>query len=782
MSATMLQKYHNHATLLTFKRFNLCLGVVLLSALQVTLLWSETAEEIAEERAKLDATAFAEEEEAGRHGDVITQLWDALREDSDYPAVMDRFLPESVVLPMTLTYPETWEGPFGTISASGTQSNKATTLAKPQALALFKELKSKGWELLESEWHHLAFEQAEGPEKPASSTLNITLHFEKKEPSLERIIFRGLIKITWKDGAIPTMATADASKLQSWRRSGTLPFPIKKELHASDISALSPGNLHPIIVEDLNADGLPDICLGGANIFLLNKGDLGFTPGKLMSYADPISTGSVLADLDGDGHADLLSTDALSGTLQLFTGVADPKPEGPYFNEGKSCFTPKLPGTQAITCGDVDGDGDLDLFLGQYKPPFQGGTMPDPFYDANDGYPSYLLLNDGKGRFTDATVGSGLEEKRHRRNYAASFVDLDQDGHLDLVLTSDFAGVDVFQGDGKGHFEDRSESWIDQPRLFGMTQVLKDVNRDGFTDLFAIGMASTTARRLDHMNLGLEEEKKITSQRGSMGHGNRIYLASSGDSYALAEPDFGHDLAESGWSWGAAATDLDNNGLPDFYIANGHVSGKSASDYCSTFWRHDIYTPSRKKAGQAWKGYFAKQLAPLVNHETSWNGYEHNVAFIQQAPGKFTNLSFLLGLSNEGDSRVVVSADLDRDGDMDLITTILEPKKEITHRLVIYENTIPAGEAKTGWIGIDLGGPTASPWNARVTLTRADGSRESAVVTTGGSFASQKPSTVHFGLGSEKAVRSVEIRWPDGKTKTIQAPSINQWHRILPSD
>ena len=88
--------------------------------------------------------------------------------------------------------------------------------------------------------------------------------------------------------------------------------------------------------------------------------------------------------------------------------------------------------------------------LGQYKVPYEKGQMPVPYFDANDGYPYHLLLNDGKGNFAAATEQAGLGRKRFRRVYSASLIDLDRDGDLDLIVVSDFHGIDAFENNRRG--------------------------------------------------------------------------------------------------------------------------------------------------------------------------------------------------------------------------------------------------------------------------------------------------------------------------------------------
>ena len=104
----------------------------------------------------------------------------------------------------------------------------------------------------------------------------------------------------------------------------------------------------------------------------------------------------------------------------------------------------KLTVPVSAAAGDIDGDGDLDLFIGQQKPGYVNGDIPTPYYDARDSFPSFMLRNDGQGNFTDITNVSGIGDKARRRNFSSTFVDLDDDGDLDLLLTSDFAGTDLF--------------------------------------------------------------------------------------------------------------------------------------------------------------------------------------------------------------------------------------------------------------------------------------------------------------------------------------------------
>ena len=153
-----------------------------------------------------------------------------------------------------------------------------------------------------------------------------------------------------------------------------------------------------------------------------------------------------MADFDGDSWADFLC--ARADGLLLYRGHGVPRFDGPPELVWRAPEPLKNP--MAFTCGDIDHDGDLDVFLGQYRVPLLAQSLRPHYYDANDGHPAYLLRNDGHGHFEDVTGESGLTASRRRRMFSASFVDWNGDRHLDLVVVSDFHGLTLFENDGHG--------------------------------------------------------------------------------------------------------------------------------------------------------------------------------------------------------------------------------------------------------------------------------------------------------------------------------------------
>jgi hypothetical protein len=239
------------------------------------------------------------------------------------------------------------------------------------------------------------------------------------------------------------------------------------------------------------------------------------------------------------------------------------------------------------------------------------------------------------------------------------------------------------------------------------------------------------------------------------------------------EPSFQADIARTGWTWGTTAFDFDNDGDPDIFAANGHESGESTKDYCSTFWRHDIFDAD-SEPDEKLESLFSEEMSGFTSGRESWDGYQKNHLLLNQAGKAFLNVAFLLGVADEFDSRSAISSDLDRDGRVDLL--VVEDRGEDGEILHVYRNELETGN---NWIGIELDeqGNGISPVGASVRV-RAGGQTYLRQLTVGETVMGQHSTTVHFGLGSAERVESIEVRWTAGERRFLSDPEINRYHRL----
>ena len=718
------------------------------------------------DRAKMDKTVWAEELLAQKHERIFIHLWDNLRAASVKHKIIALF-PFNRLIMGKAQYKESLERGISRTRFSGS----GITLSHEEFQRTVNELAGQGFRIVQSEWHHSKFEKNLGG--AARSNVSVVLHIKNSDQNRLQSI-KANLNVTWlSDRDIgPVPDTIKITNLEILEREASVAFEPMLEMAptgAGNVSTM----MSPILVYDLDWNGLPDIIVGGGNRVFFNMGDEGFREEQIHPRLPVILNTAILGDFNGDSYVDLVAVDSISHRLFRLDGI-DVRGR---FSEPQFCWSSErieLP--SVITAGDIDADGDLDLFIGQYKQPYLKGQMPSPYYDANDGYPAYLLQNDGRGMFSDITEQSGLGLKRFRRSYGASFVDLNGDSRFDLLVSSDFAGIDIYEGNGLGIFKDVTNDWIDQRHTFGMSHVFADFNTDGQLDFYSVGMSSTTARRLDSMGLGREEHKDIDAMRIPMSYGNRLYLATGS---GFEQPSFNNQVSRTGWSWGCTAFDIDNDADTDIYVANGHQSGKSAQDYCTTFWCHDIYTDDSQTSSSV-EQLFSKSMAKLINREISWNGFEHNALLINRKGKGFFEAGFLMGIAFEGDGRVVVSDDLNNDGQQDLILVEVrsDQKGNAFQTLRVFANKL---KTSNHWIGIRLreGVSHFSPIGARVTIKTSTGEQVDSIVT-GDSLYSQHSSTAHFGLGNIDNIKSIEVRWANGTIKKLENPEIDTYHLVDP--
>jgi len=521
-----------------------------------------------EERRQLDETVWAQEVAAQKHEETIVKYWDQmLRPEDDKYAVLAEFPFQTITLDAPKDSTEldwgirrtTFGGQWKTFDRKGWRE-------------YLRDMEDRGYVIDGIEFHQSSYEVDSG--ENAVSVFNVLLNVVNKD-STHRWAVQSKLRVEWTgetdaDGLyVPGALTVyDTTILE---REGPPVF--ERRILKPAISTLS-----HIVVFDLNRDGLSEILLPSDNLVLWNRGHGQFEEKQLHSapgFAPPKDLRTpIIADFDGDGYVDLLysgvykttpATDSLPPELGIFLFRGDEK--GLFLTPGiKAASQPLSVVTPSCTtAGDIDGDGDLDVWLAQYKNPYSSGQMPTPFYDANDGYPSYLLLNRGDGTFDDVTESAGLAPKRHRRTFAASFVDLDNDHDLDLLVSSDFSGTDIYYNDGTGHFTDETDVVLLEAANFGMGHTFADYDQDGALDFYVPGMASTTMRRLNQMGLIRADRPEFLESRSRMGYGSRMYLSRGTRSFR--QPKFKDSVARSGWSWGTSSFDFDSDGdndLKDF--------------------------------------------------------------------------------------------------------------------------------------------------------------------------------------------------------------------------
>lgn len=712
-------------------------------------------------RNQLDETVWGQEMLAQKYEDIFIQLWDQLRAAADPFSILRNFSFGELRLgepqPSRLHELGITEVEF---------SGSTRSMALEDWRSWLDRAKEEGYRLDQSEWRLVAFERTN---EVARAFIDMNLH-ASLPANQRRIILRGKLDVRWRPSqdlsvrSDPDVISVAALRVLSRDGPAVFEHVLSQEI-APELNSVF---IDPMILYDLDRDNRSEILFATRNRIYWNRGQGEFHAAPISTaLSDPINV-AMVADFNMDARPDFLAADSLG--LLMLTGDA----QGRFSQVLERTWRAESPllNPFVMTAGDIDGDGDLDVWLAQYKLPYVEGQMPTPFYDGNDGFPSFLLVNDGSGRFSEQTERAGLSGKRLRRTYSSSFVDLDSDKDLDLVVVSDFAGMDVYSNDGRGRFTDATSMWVDDSHAFGMAHAIADLDRDLRPDIFMIGMNSFVADRLDYMGLGISGGTQDLKMRPKMAYGNRLYFW---DGQQFRQKPMSEQAAKSGWSWGVSTFDFDLDGDLDAYIANGHKSRATAKDYEAQFWRHDIYV-----GGSAHDSgvnlYFGSVARRLYGLGYSYGGYYKNAFFLNEAGASFLEVAHLLGVALEVDSRNVASDDLDGDGRLDLILTTFEEWPRARQAVHLFRNTL---SSPGHWLAVRLreSGRGRSPAGAKVILKSPAGSQVRFLVT-GDSYRTQHAPTAHFGIGNETQVNEVEVHWPNGEIERIQNPGVDQAHVI----
>ena len=650
------------------------------------------------------------------------------------------------------------------------RSDGSEGLVSPNEWASFVgAIDQQGWNLDFLELRHTRFEPREKGAS-AKSLVYVALALENSKKSIRSII-DGPVLVEWRDSEsekeLPVILSVDCRSLEMRVSRDEPPFRL---IHEESINP--PENAYsidPLIVSDLDRDGRSEVILAAKNLVFRSDEQNKFRTEPLCAFPPGLISTALLADIDRDGSSDLvcLKHEGMVVLLGSPQGLFD-QAEKVLWNRSNELKYPMV-----LSGGDFDRDGDIDLFLGQYRVPYESGALPTPYFDANDGYPFYVFRNEGNLKFVDVTDAIGLSDKRWRRVYSASFVDIDSKNGPDLVVVSDFGGVDLYLNDGAGRFNDAGGELLGDAHGFGMAHAFADFNVDGKLDVLMAGMTSPTVERLESLGLWRQGLTEDSTLRRRMTYGTRLFLSTN--SAAFVQGRTSESLRRSGWSWGSSAADFNNDGYADIFIGNGLESRDSVRDYEPEYWLHDAFVAVSEPDPVAYM-YFKEKFERTRGRGHSYGGYEHDRLYLNQNGKTFIKVGYILGVGAQRDSRNVVTDDLNGDGRMDLLVTSFEHWPGANQTLRIYLNEFESGGS---WIGFKVDAEAGNPTSlgAQVVVRHGDQTWVGEIVT-GDSYRSQHSSRIHFGLGSVTGPVSAIIRWPDGTQEEFGELQVDCYYRV----
>ena len=535
-----------------------------------------------------------------------------------------------------------------------------------------------------------------------------------------------------------------------------------------------------VAVGDLNNDGLPDVFFTanqGSNKLYLNKGNFLFEDisakagfGEKKEW----STGVVLVDINDDGWLDIYVCNAgnmLAPALrknQLFinnhnlTFTESAKQYG-LDNDGYS--------TQA-SFFDYDLDGDLDCFLVNNSPipanTLNYANMRDlpeaqwPVADFLKGGGDHLYRNDN-GKFTEVTKQAGIHGSLISMGLGVTVGDVNGDGYPDVYVSNDFFEKDyLYINQRNGSFVDELEQRIQHTSLSSMGADMQDINNDGFPDIFTTDMLPDADYRLK-ANSSFENYDifKLKQKQGFYNQFTQNALQVNNAQGKFVETAFYSGVAASDWSWGALLFDADNDGLADVYVSNGIKRDVTDQDFID-FFANDVV---QQMAITGKKEDVNNVISKMPSNPIA------NKAFQNLGNLRFKDAGNEWGFTTPSFSNGAAYADLDNDGDLDLIVNNVDAKA------FVYRNNSREYN-KNNYLSISLKYKSPNSFAIGSTIRVYQGQQViSRQIIPSRGFQSSVEYKQTIGLGKLQA-DSMTITWPDRTINTIIKPAVNQLHTI----
>lgn len=538
-------------------------------------------------------------------------------------------------------------------------------------------------------------------------------------------------------------------------------------------------------IGDFNNDGLQDLVFAGNLVkdeIYLNKGSFAFQNVTLESgFTDNggWSSGIVIADINNDGWQDIYITRELyDDNPELRTNVL-------YINQGKN--GQKTEGVELVTFKnmaneynlaskertrhagflDYDGDGLLDIML-LNQPPNPGNYSP---YSGSqllrEEWSPRLMKNIGN-KFVDVSVEAGILKPCYPNSLITT--DFDKDGDIDIYVTNDYEAPDfLWENQGNGTFKEIIKGRTNHISYYAMGVDAADINNDTYNDIMTLDMVAEDNYRIKSNMGGMYPEVfwKIVKQGGHHQYMfNALHLNNFGQSLSDIAQLSG--LSNTDWSWSNVIADFDNDGWKDVYVTNGLLrdirntdGDKAFAHYIEDFTQD--YIKNNPNAGDV-------NLLDILDLEEALSNIPSvplsNYSFKNNGDLTFKKTTEDWGLEEKSFSNGCAYADLDNDGDLDLIVS------NINDKAFIYQNNT---NLTNNYLQVAIQDDANTPvFGTKITITLPDNSQQYIELTNVRGMYSTSQNIGHFGLDDHLVVNEIRVELPNGKIIYKQNIKANQ--------